>query len=80
MLWRYLWLLCVIAQRACMHGGGVRCMHGGGVRCMHCAYALEVFVAALCHCPASMHAWWRGSMHALRSGSTPGAPRVSVVL
>ena len=72
MLWRYLWLLCVIAQRACMHGGEVRCMH--------CAYALEVFVAALCHCPASMHAWWRGSMHALRSGSTPGAPRVSVVL
>ena len=22
-------------------------MHGGEVRCMHCAYALEVFVAAL---------------------------------
>ena len=23
-------------------------------------------MAALRHCPASMHAWWRGSMHALR--------------
>jgi len=30
------------------------------------AYALEEFVAALRHCPASMHVWWRDSMHALR--------------
>ena len=32
MLWRYLWLLYVIAQRAYMHGGEIRCMHCGVVR------------------------------------------------